>query len=429
MDRDYKKFFSLALPSILTNLTIPLASIVDLALLGHFSDVKQLGGVALGAIILNSLYWIFSFLRMSTTGLTSIASGEGNKEEIVSLFFRALFLSFVFGLLFWIVQTPLIHASFWLLSGEEVVKSVGIGYTYYGIWGMPFTLAGFAIMGWLLGRQKPLCILYYSTALNGSNIIFDWIFIYKLGWGAQGAGLATMIASILAFILGLFLVRSQWKGLPKINLPAVFQKSNLEKFLNLSGNILVRTFLLMLTFSFFINGSARFSTNLLVANTILLRLFFMASYFSDGFAFALESVVGKYDASGERSKMKKIFHLGIYCNLLVAVVFCGAYLFFSNFVLSLLTKHQEVIEIAQAYLPFSCAVIFVGSVAFILDGMAIGLAKGREMRNSMSLSVLLGFVPFYIWAYTDNYPEALWWGMILFMALRSLSLYKFLKIH
>ena len=187
---------TLAVPNVLTNLTLPLAGLVDLAILGHLEDVTPLAGVALGTLIFDFAYWGFAFLRMSTTGLAAHALGAGDAEASAGVFFRSFGLAMLCGLLLITLRGPLALVGFYLLQGEPAVEQAGAAYFYARIWGAPATLGGYVIVGWLLGRQKARAALVYSIVLNGSNIVLDWLLVYKLGWGAAGAGYATMIAEV-----------------------------------------------------------------------------------------------------------------------------------------------------------------------------------------------------------------------------------------
>lgn len=416
-----REFIRLAIPNIATNLSGPLAGLVDVALLGHQSDPNQLAGVALGMIIFQYVYWSFSFLRMGTTGLTAIALGAEDEAESAALFFRALALAFGIGVSIWVLSPLIGVGAFALLSGTDSVEQAGADYYYARVLSAPVALGGYAIMGWLLGRQRAGAVLLYSAVLNGCNVVLDYLFIFKFGWGAAGAGWATGAAELIAFLLGLYLVRKNWRDLPGFDRSRVSDWPAAKRLMSLNFNIMIRTFCLISSFALFTNFSAVISTNHLNANSILFQLFLVASYFIDGFAFAVESMAGKYHGARNRDVLRWLLRTGVAWNVVVGLTVAGFYLLAGDWVLSLLTSHQDIIAVARNYLLPLGAVIVIGGVAFILDGFMLGIAAGPGIRNGMLISTLLGFLPMGLWGLIERSNQILWGALILFMLARALS--------
>ncbi|CAM2069050.1 MATE family efflux transporter [Sulfidibacter corallicola] len=416
-----KEFLRLAVPNVLTNLTVPLAGLIDMALLGHLEDVSPLAGVALASLIFDYTYWTLGFLRMGTTGLTANAYGARDREASAGVFVRSAFIALLIGLAILVLQKPLGDLSFLMLSGEAAVEHQGRLYFDMRIWAAPATLGGYVIVGWMLGMQRARAALLYSTVLNGLNIVMDYIFIYKWGMGAAGAGLATMVASYGALLVGLGLMLRFWEDHPKPRLSWLAERDKLMELMQLQRDIFIRTLCMITTFFLFTNLSATFGQVVLAANTILFRVLNTAAYFIDGFAYALESLAGRFQGSNDPRGVRRSLLLSLYWNIGVVVVFIQLFWFADREILSWLTHHVPVIEAAQRYMPYVSLCLLMSGFAYIYDGFFIGLTRGRILRNSMLVSIA-GFAPFALYSYLTQNQEALWWGMTAFMGLRALTL-------
>lgn len=417
-----RDFLRLAIPNLLANLTVPLAGMVDLALLGHLHDIAPLAGVALSGIIFDYAYWTLAFLRMGTTGLTAKALGAGDWEASAAVFFRSFGLAMLLGLAMVLAQSWIAAFGFQMLKGAPAVEATGAQYFFARIWGAPATLGGYVIVGWLMGRHHPRSCLLFAGLLNGLNILFDWFFIFELGWGARGAGLATMIAEWGAFLLGLGLVWYHWRGHPRFQWSFFTHRASLGIFLRLQGHIMLRTFCLITTFSLFTNLSAGFGTVVLTGNTILLRLLGAAAIFIDGYAFALESLAGKYAGEGNEPGVRRSLVMGLAWNSATVAGIIALFLLWGRQIIGLLTSHGDVVGWAVGGLPFLCLTLFFSGFAYILDGLFIGLARGRLLSGSMLFSTVVAFLPFAWAAFELKLPALLWWGLIVFMLARTLTL-------
>jgi MATE family multidrug resistance protein len=302
------RFLRLALPNALANLTVPLAGLVDTAMLGHLGEIHHLAGVGLGSIIFDYVYWTFGFLRMGTTGLTAQAMGRGDREEALLLLLRALGLAVTIALALLLLQAPLRDLGFAVLSGETAVEGAGRAYYDARIWGAIPTLANFAFLGWFLGRERAGYVLVMTLVANGANIALDYVFIVRLGLEAYGAGLATMLSQYLMLAVALIFLareRPRARGL----LRRIFQRGPLIELLKLNRDILIRTFCLITAFSAFTNLSAVIGTGTLAANLILLRIVNTVAHLIDGGAFATESLAGIFKGRGDIRALRRLLRL------------------------------------------------------------------------------------------------------------------------
>lgn len=421
-DPSHRAYLALAIPNILTNLTVPVAGLVDLALLGHLDQVEALGGVALGTVFFDYLYWTFGFLRMSTTALAAKAFGARDPRLTRDVMARACLVAASIGLTILVAQTLLIDAGFTFLQGEKQVEDAGLQYVHARIWGAPAALSIYVIHGYLLGRQKVRAALLLAALLNGANIVLDVWFIGFLGWGTAGAGLATMLSEWLAVGFGVFLVSRDWPSVHEWRLANAFQITEFKRLFGLQGNIMVRTFCLVSSFALFTNISALLGTLFLTASAILLKLLGVASFFIDGYAFALESLAGAYAGAKRLRALRRSYRVSLFWNLLSVVAFILVFSFFGRTIIAMLTQHEEVIVETLKWIPWLCAVLLFSGFAYILDGLFIGLAAGKRLRNSMLIATGLGFLPFAWWSWKSQSPVVLWVGLVSFMVMRTLTL-------
>ncbi|MGL1936580.1 MAG: MATE family efflux transporter [Fibrobacterales bacterium] len=421
----HKRFITLSLPNIISNLTVPLAGIIDLALLGHLQDIAPLAGVALGTIIFDYIYWSFGFLRMGTTGITATAFGKQDQLALTTIAFRGLGLAATIGVLLLALKIPIGELSFSLLQGAQSVEHSGKAYFDARIWAAPATLALYVINGWFLGMHRSGTVLILAILLNGANIIFDTLFIYSFGWGAAGAGYATMLSVCLTAVAGLSVLLFSLKSYPRPSLSMLFNKKETLELISLNINLLIRTFLLITVFALFTNISSLFGTLVLAANTIALKLISVGAYFIDGFAFALEAMAGKFYGEKDGSNLLATLKLSLWYCLGSILLFTLGIMVAHDSIISLFASsqyHPEVISLTASYTPFIIVALIAAGSAYIFDGFFIGMARGDVLRKSMILSSLLGFIPLATLSVYFYKPELLWGALILFMIMRSISL-------
>ena len=421
MKKHRQEFVEQALPNILSNLSAPLAGLVDTAMLGHLPEIDSLAGVALAGVIFSYVYWGFGFLRMGTTGLTAKARGARDQEGVADAFYRGMVLALSIAAVLLLFHRQIGQLGFYLLDGPPDVELSGRDYFQIRILGAPAVLGLYVINGWLIGQGRPKWSLTLSIMLNGANIALDALFIYHLQWGAFGAGLATTVASVVAFLIGLALVRREWNGGPRFETKRVFNKEEFRKVLVLKGDIMLRTLCLILTLTSFTNISAGFGKLPLAANAILMKLLTMASYLIDGYAFALEAIAGKCAGAGDKEGVKRTLRIAIHYSAVTSSLIIAAYLLFGRTVLGWLTSHENVINEAMVYLPWVCLALVFSTLSYVYDGLFIGLANGRILRNSMAIAAAV-FLPLAWWAAKAQNMHYLWTSMVIFMAVRTIVL-------
>ncbi len=416
-----QRFFSLALVNILSNVTVPLVGLVDTAMLGHLPDIRFLAGVALGSILFDYVYWTFGFLRMGTTGTTAQALGRGEDDEVFRVLYRSLVLALAIAGAVLALQWPIRELGFSLLSGETGVEAAGRDYFNARIWGAPATLCTFVMVGWFLGREESRRVLLLTIVGNVANIALNYVFIIRLQMAARGAGLATMVSQYLMFAVALMLFLRMRRSTPW-HRREVLDRGKLSELFRLNRDILIRTLCLVSTFAAFVNFSSVVGTTILAANSILLRLLSVASYLIDGAAFASESLAGIFLGRKDLAALRRVFRMALVTGFGFAVLFLAVVFVSPRGVTGLLTSHEVVIAETVRYAWWLIPTLLFGSLAYMYDGLFLGLTEGRTLRNSMLACTLLVFLPIAMIAAHRGSNDLLWLSMAVFMAARTATL-------
>jgi MATE family multidrug resistance protein len=418
-----KQILRLAVPNIISNLTIPMLGIVDMALMGRMGSPVFIGAVALGGIIFSVIYMGFGFLRMGTTGFTSQAFGRQNKTEIAYNLYRALFIAACIALLLLLLQKPVEWFSLFLLDGSEEVKSLAAKYFYTRIWAAPATLSLYALMGWFVGMQNTIIPMYIAIAINLLNLVFNLIFVVLLGMDVDGVALGTVLAQYSGLIIALVIFFTKYKA---YNIPLIknelFNNSELNRFFRVNTDIFIRTMLLILTISFFTSKSAAYGDDILAINSIILQFFFIFSYFMDGFAYAGEALTGRFVGELNHKKLvdliRKIFVWGISLSLPFVVLYALS----PHILIGLLTNDQMIINQSRPYHLWMLLIPITTFGAFIWDGIFVGATASRAMRNAMLMSVVFIFIPAYFYFSASMQNHGLWLAFHLFMLSRAITM-------
>ena len=425
----YRYLLQKAWPIILANASVPLLGLVDTAVIGNVGSITDLGAIAFGALIFSFVYWSFGFLRMGTTGFAAQASGAGDQQEVRAVLGRALLIALCLGVVLILIQWPIGLAAFSLLDGSAPVEAVAQQYFDIRIWGAPATLATFALMGLLIGLGKSRTLLIVQLFLNGLNILLDVWFAGILGWGASGIALGTVIAEWTTVLLAGWLVYrtlNERKLLIEVFWPKakIMDLSALLKTASANLDIMLRTLILVFSFAFFINQSAKFGDTVLASNHILLQLIAFSAFFLDGYAFVVEALVG--GAIG--AKRSDVFDLAVRRStvlaLITAILLALVIALVGDIAVMLMTDISSVRLAANQLLPFAALYVLFSFAAFQLDGIFIGASFTRQMRDAAALSIVVYFIAW--WALSDQHGiQGLWGAMIIYVVARAVALLLF----
>lgn len=414
-----KQVFKLALPSIISNITIPLLGIIDLTIVGHMGDVIYIGAIAIGTMIFNVLYWLFGFLRMGTSGMTSQALGRRDLTEAMRLLVRSLTISTAIAVIFILFQLPIRWMALSIMQPTEHIAEQAAIYFSICIWGAPAMLGLYGLTGWFIGMQNTRIPMLVSIFQNIVNIVASVTFVFGFGMKIQGVALGTLTAQWTGFLLALYCWKRYYGRLAEYNWKDdLFKRSTMVRFFAVNRDIFIRTLFLVGVNFFFISAGSRQGAIILSVNTLLMTLFTLFSYVMNGFAYAGEALSGKYYSAANKLAFDRVYNSLFAWGAIMAVVFTLVYSVGGNGFLMLLTNEAVVVQSAEAYFLWAVMIPIVSVSAFVYDGIFIGLTATRGMLVSSVVSALVFFALYLaLQSYLGNH--ALWMAFIVYLGLRG----------
>ena len=436
-----KDILRIAIPAILTNITVPLLGMVDSAITGHLGSTAYIGAITIGSMTFNLMYWLFAFLRMGTSGLTSQALGRGDGQAIRSLLRRALRIALQLAALMLLFQWPIRQLAFCLLGAEgEVLQHAR---TYYNIciWGAPASLGLFALTGWFIGMQNSRIPMWVAIVQNTTNILASLLLVYVFHLSIRGVAFGTVIAQWTGFAFALCRLTpalpghprkeggvtsatqfsTQWRSLsPSLQERGPGGESvggSVGSFFSINRDIFLRTLCLVGVNLAFTAYGARQGEVMLAVNGLLMQLFLLFSYFIDGFAFAGEAMSGKAIGAADRVGLRLLVRRLFVWGLGIALFFTLLYVAFTPQLIALLTDQDTIRETVRTYIPFIALVPLMGMPAFIWDGIYIGATASRQMLYAAAVATLLFFA---ILAMAPGGNPTLWVAFLCYLAARGL---------
>lgn len=414
-----KQVFKLALPSIISNITVPLLGIIDLTIVGHMGDVIYIGAIAIGTMIFNVLYWLFGFLRMGTSGMTSQAFGRRDLTEAMRLSVRSLTISTAIAATFIVFQLPIRWMALSIMQPTEQIAEQAAIYFSICIWGAPAMLGLYGLTGWFIGMQNTRIPMLVSIFQNIVNIVASVTFVFGFGMKIQGVALGTLTAQWTGFLLALYCWKRYYGRLAEYNWKDdLFKRSTMVRFFAVNRDIFIRTLFLVGVNFFFISAGSRQGAIILSVNTLLMTLFTLFSYVMDGFAYAGEALSGKYYSAANKLAFDRVYNSLFAWGAIMAVAFTLVYAVGGNGFLMLLTNEVVVVQSAEAYFWWAVMIPIVSVSAFVYDGIFIGLTATRGMLVSSVVSALVFFALYLaLQSYLGNH--ALWLAFIVYLGLRG----------
>ncbi|MCA1995027.1 MAG: MATE family efflux transporter [Coleofasciculus sp. S288] len=417
------RFYRLSLVSVLSNMMVPLAGLVDTAFLGHLTEIRHLAGVILASILFDYLYRVLKFLRSSTNALTAQAAGLDDHKAILLAGLRSGLMALAIALVILLLQYPLQKVGFAILSGSSEVEASGVNYFYGRIWGAPAVLLNFVLIGWFLGREMNGTVLLISLVGNGSNVLLDYVMIFKWGWASAGAGLATALSQYLSLLVGLIAVgfSIRWNELFAA-LREVFDWAALKETVALKGNILIRFLVLISTYAIFTNLSSLMGTTTLAQNGLLLQIALLSQFTIQGVGMTTQTLTGNFKSKGATEYFRPLLIVSIVTALAIALSFATVSIIMPDTVFGLLTNHAEVNEHITNYTRWLLPLLELTAVAFMLEGYFIGLKEGKTLRNAVLVAFGLGFIPLATTAWYWHNNHILWLALVAYVATITVAL-------
>ena len=412
-----RQILQIALPSIVSNITVPLLGMIDVAIVGHMGSPVYIGAVAVGSMIFNLVYWLFGFLRMGSSGMTSQALGRKDLTEVTRILVRSVVIALGIALLLVVLQMPMKWAAFALIGPTEDVAPFASTYFNIVIWGAPASLALFSLMGWFIGMQNTRFPMFISIMQNVVNILASLTLVYGFGMKIEGVALGTVIAQYAGFIVAIALLLKYYGRLfPYYRGERLFK--DISAFFHVNSDIFLRTLCLVTVNLYFTSAGARSGAVILSVNTVMMQLYLFFSYFMDGFAYAGEALGGKtYGAKNKTAFSETLRRLWMWM-LIVTTVYTLLYIIGGRWIFSILTDEPQVIAASDEYLWWTWLVPVAGSVAFIWDGIFIGITATRGMLVSSFISALC-FFGLYLLTEPLWGNHGLWLAMIVYLAMRG----------
>ena len=385
----HARVFRIAAPIVLSNATVPLLGAVDTAVVGRLGEAAPIGAVGIGAVILASLYWIFGFLRMGTTGLAAQAHGAGDVAERNAVFLRALAIGLGAGAVLVALQGLLFAGAFAIAPASPEVETLAHRYLSIRIWGAPATIALYAVTGWLIALERTRGVLVLQLWMNGLNIALDLWFVLGLGWGVPGVALATLLADWSGLALGLWLCRAAFGSAFAAARARLMDRAALGRMVSVNRDIMLRSVMLQLSFTAFIFLGAHRGDVTLAANQVLLQFLEVTAYALDGFAFAAESLVGQAVGARDRWAVRRASLVASHWGIGGAAALSLSFALAGPWLIDLMTTAPEVRATAREFLPWAAAAPLVGIASWMFDGIFIGATLTREMLRAMAVSVAI----------------------------------------
>ncbi len=453
MKKTDKQILDIAVPSIVSNITVPLLGLVDVAITGHLGAASYIGAIALGGMLFNIIYWIFGFIRMGTSGLTAQSLGRGDTENVIRMLARSIAIAFAIALALLVLQVPLRELGLLIMQPTEEVRLLTTTYYNICIWGAPATLGLFALTGWFIGMQNSKIPMMIAITQNVVNILVSLVLVFGLGMRVEGVASGTLIAQWCGFLMGCFLCWRNYFGKNPIAKdiqplryylspsPINHQPSTLnpqpstlnpqpstfnlppspityKAFFSINRDIFLRTLCMVSVMMFFTSAGSWQGEVVLAVNTLLMQLYLLVSYIMDGFANAGEALSGRFYGAGDSDALKTTVRRIFFWGIITAAVFTVTYVTGGKPFLRLLTDEPSVVEASTSYVWWAYLVPFCSVAAFMWDGIFIGLTASRQMLQSMFVAAVTFFIVYFIATkYLGNH--GLWLAFLCYMFVRG----------
>lgn len=413
-----RQILAIALPAIISNITTPLLAMIDVAIVGHIGSAAYIAAIALGSSMFNMLYWLFGFLRMGSSGITAQAFGAGDIRSTSVMLYRALLVGLVVGLVIVALGHPVADIMLRFMDADTYTLPLARCYFLIAIAGAPATLGSFALSGWFLGMQNSRAPMWMALVTNVVNIATSLTLVFVFFMDIEGVAIGSAIAQWSGFIFGFILAITRYRPVfPGVG--EVLRLTELRRFFSVNADIFLRTLCLVAVTVWFTRAGSVQGADILAANALLLQLFMFFSYFMDGFAFAGEALAGKFEGSRNRTALSRLIGALILIGAVLAVAFSIIYWLFGDNILSMLTDDYIVLTVCDRYRLWAVIVPIAGTMAFIWDGILIGLTRTRLMLASMAIAAAL-FFTVYFFSRNSLSNHGLWLAFIVYLAARGI---------
>ncbi len=416
-----KEVLRLAIPSILASVTIPLVGMVDTAIVGHIADATAIGGIAIGTMLFDLLYWNFGFLRVGTGGMAAQAYGRNDTKAMSNILAQSLGIAVCASLLIWALQWVFVNLVLWFVPCSQEVSQFAQQYFYVRIWAAPATLSLLAIKGWLIGMQDTIGPMICDLVVNVVNIVASYWLAVKTPLGALGVAHGTVVAQYSGLLVA-FILLYRYRGIIRsLDWRHCIRWSEMRKLFALNSNLFLRSLCFMVVYVGFTTLAAKYGDEELAVSSIIMKLLLLYSYFLDGFAYAGEALTGRFFGEKNRPALRKVVKILFIWTFIIGVVSTVAYYLWGEWMVHLMTDNESIIVCARKYLFWLVIMPLLSCAAFIWDGIYIGATAGKEVRNCMILAAV-GFALSYIAFENAFMVQALYIAYFVHLIIRALYL-------
>lgn len=420
MNTHNREILQIALPSIVSNITVPLLGLIDVTIVGHLGAASYIGAIAVGGMLFNIIYWIFGFLRMGTGGMTSQAYGRGDEAEMMRLLTRSTGVGMLIALTLIVLQYPIERTAFSLIETTPEVERLAATYFRICIWGAPAVLGLYSFSGWFIGMQNSRYPMFIAITQNIVNILMSLVLVYGMEMKIEGVAIGTLVAQYAGWLMAIGLWMHRYKHLrPYAELRSLTDKGAMRRFFQVNRDIFLRTLCLVSVTVFFTSAGAAQGEVILAVNTLLMQLFTLFSYIMDGFAYAGEALAGKHIGADNRPALRTMVRQLFVWGIALALAFTLIYGIGGEGFLSLLTNEESVITASSTYFYWVLAIPLAGFAAFLYDGIFIGATATGLMLHAMFVASVAFFL-IYFGCREAMGNHALWLAFITYLSLRGI---------
>ncbi|WP_404401166.1 MATE family efflux transporter [Idiomarina seosinensis] len=423
--RDHKKVFAIALPMILSNIAAPMLGLVDTAIIGHLPDAIYLSAVAIGAMVVSFIYLLAVFLRMATTGYIAQSFGARDLSAQQQHFNHGLTLALSLGVLIVFFSPWIIELAIWVIQPAAELVPLASDYISIRLWSAPAALATLIALGVLLGRQQSGRAMWLAIITNAVNVVMDIILIVGLNLNVIGAAWASVSAEYVTAIIGIYWCARALNWSPR-NLSIVPEK--LRQYANVNGNIFIRSLVLQLCMATMTGFAARYGSDVVAVNAVLMQFLMLISLGLDGLAYSVEALTGAAKGQQQPERIRYWCQLTLVWSSIFALLYSLIFWLFGDQIIGLITDLPNIVEHARAYLPWIILLPLIGHWSYWFDGVYIGLSLSRGMRDTMILAALFGFLPLW-WLGLPLQNHGLWMALSGFLLMRGLMQALWLRVN
>ncbi|MDR0873266.1 MAG: MATE family efflux transporter [Prevotellaceae bacterium] len=413
-----REILHIAIPSIISNITVPLLGLISTGIVGHLGETAYLAAIALGTMFFNVVYWVFAFLRMGASGLTAQAYGKKDSREIAAVLAQSVAVALLIAIALIATCYPIERLIFSLLNTTLETEHYASAYIRILIWGAPAQLLLYSIHGWFIGMQNSRYQVYVVVAMNVVCIALSFLFVYKFGMTIDGVAYAGVVSLYFGLAVALLLWAYKYRGFYSfIHWRKNLRLSEMHRFFTINRDVFLRMVCLVAVTFYFVYAGAKQGDIILAVNTLMMQLYYLYSFFIDGFALAGEALVGKYAGAGDELSMRETVKRLFLWGTAMAVIFTAFYGIGGKHLLNVLTDDSSVTAAAAPYFYWALIMPLASYAAFIWDGIMIGAVATRYMLIAIAVASAVFFGVYYSFGADGNH--VLWLAFVLYLITRG----------